>query len=555
MKKLQHMKGGGIMKLAKSIAALLFVMLLTSGVFAVSDSEAKEGFNDFKKIEVTKLSPSSATTNPNANEEELPTEYEEISTTENDDLPVNKISVILDPRKQTSETGTATYKVTIKAYYLQNIDALKVTEYELDFDSEDGSVRGEFSMDEVSLQPGNRATVELKVKTEEIGEHIFTVKAKDSEGNKAKTEGVLSVIDSNTKPSQKVRLDLQPEKKFTETGTSEFEVIVYRPLETPCYSNTECASIYKEQEYELSFVSEQESLRGKFVKSSSILLKPGEKKSMPLEVTAEEKGTYVFKVYAKTQDYETSARGLLVYGKEPTIPSTPSYLEGEGFAINEDQSESALVYLHLLGDNEEIRGKMAFGKESYALKGSVSEDRTEVYFSVYNPEDGGFYESIGEFNGEIQRFDNFAVLRGSIEFETLSYPNQYWTLTVIGKENSIFEKEIIVAQSDGAPVTRTINKEEVVTIRQGHSTEAGTTAEAEAKEVYIVPEKIEKKKILGIIPNPWGEKILKVKLIEGDTITEERVKEFGTNKIGDYQVSVGSLENEDAIEVSVTQSN
>jgi len=130
------------------------------------------------------------------------------------------------------------------------------------------------------------------------------------------------------------------------------------------------------------------------------------------------------------------------------------------------------------------------------------------------------------------------------------------TISSIGggafKNVRIFENEIVVAQPD-TPVTKTINKEEVVTIRQGRPKESEILSESESKETYIVPEKIERKKLLGIFPNPWGDKLLKVKLVDGDTITEKTVKEFSTTTVGNYDVTIGSLENEDAIDVSVTK--
>ena len=208
--------------------------------------------------------------------------------------------------------------------------------------------------------------------------------------------------------------------------------------------------------------------------------------------------------------------------------------------------------MHLLGDDEETRGKMTFNKDSYALKGEVSDSGTQINLSIFNPEDPGFGQSVGEFNGEIRRFNNFMVLHGGLVFKNNDYPNQYWALTITGKQNSVFENEIVVAQPD-TPVTKTINKEEVVTIRQGRPKESEILSESESKETYIVPEKIERKKLLGIFPNPWGDKLLKVKLVDGDTITEKTVKEFSTTTVGNYDVTIGSLENEDAIDVSVTK--
>lgn len=523
------------MKVAKTAIALLFVMLLASSVIAVSDDTTEV-------IEVTK------TTSENKRIFTSDDSLENVNS-----APVaSKASISLNPRRQTS-SRTATYEVTVKAHYLPNTDALAITEYTLDFDAKDRSTTGEFSRDTFTLQPGEKLTVELKVQSETAGEHDFDIEVTSKDGFESEISGMLFVVDSNTEASKEVKIDLQPEKKYTETGKTKYGVVVYRPLETPCYSNTNCAEIYDEEPYNLEFISEHNALQGEFTGPKTIYLKPGEKKSTVLEVKADFEGTYVFKVYAKTQEYETGAKGLMVYGKEPQISSSlRPYIEGEGFATNEDQSQGKITYLSLLGENGDLRGKMAFGSESYALKGEISDDR-ETYFSLYKPQDGGFSESIGEFHGKIEQYETFSILQGSIDFEIYSYPNQVWRLTVLGKQNSVFEKEIVIEGAD-RPVTQTINKQEVVTIRQTHRVGETDSTELEAKEAYIVPEKIERKKILGIIPNPWGDKILKVKMVDGDEVIEEEVKEFGSNKVGEYEVSVGSLEDEEAIEVSIKKS-
>src|SRR3989344_1724082 len=548
MKISQELKGGKKIALAKPLAILLLVMLLTSGVFAVSNIDFAE-YSDNNSTE-TSYSPANSTLTKTQSESKNHTETKVSET-----LPKNNISISLSPRKQTSANGEATYNIIVKSLFLPDSDSLRASEYQLYFEPEDQNLKGKFSTEKFTLQPNGKITVELNIYAENSGEHKFAVRVVNENGNEAKAEGLLSVLDSNT-ASHKIKLDLQPEKQYTENGTSEYVLTVYRPFETPCYNNIECTSVYPAQEYELVLVSEQGRLGGEFKGSNLVSVSSGEKKSLALKITAKEKGTYVFKVYAKAPNYEKSVRGLLVYGKEPQEPQPASesysYLKGEGFATNEDKSEGVLVAMHLLGDDEETRGKMTFNKDSYALKGEVSDSGTQINLSIFNPEDPGFGQSVGEFNGEIRRFNNFMVLHGGLVFKNNDYPNQYWALTITGKQNSVFENEIVVAQPD-IPVTKTINKKEVVTIRQGRPKESEILSESEAKETYIVPEKIERKKLLGIFPNPWGDKLLKVKLVDGDTITEKTVKEFSTTTVGNYDVTIGSLENEDAIDVSVTK--
>lgn len=529
------------MKSKNIVASMLLIMLLTSGVFAVSNTDAKRNSGDSSR---TFLSSVNGTENS----------YTEISNSQ--PVDVNEISVSLDPRKQTSASNSAFYKVTVKAHYLPQTDSLESEDYELFFEPENRYIEGEFSKKSVTLVPGQKATVDLEISAETSGDHTFFVTVKGQNEKEATAKGLLTVLDSNTQASQKIKLDLQPEKQYTETGTSEFVLIVSRPAQANCISDKNCAASYSAQEYDLVFSSEQESVVGEFLSANPIALNPGERISVPLTITAKEKGTYVFKVYAKTSDYETGVKGLLVYGKEPqeinppkATSSSSSLLNGKGFATNEDQSEGVLVYLNLLGENE-IRGKLVFGKEDYALKGKTFESDNKIQFELYNAQDGVFDKSVGDFEGEIKKFDGFSVLKGSLDFKNEPYPNQYWTMNIIGERDRVFDNEII-AEKD-IPVTKTINKEEVVTIRQ--TLKQSEPAQEHTSEAYIVPEKIEKEKIFGLIPNPWGDRILKVKLVDGEKITQEVVKEFGSNRIGDYEVSIGSLEDENSIEVSIKKS-
>lgn len=546
---IQKTERGESTKLEKTVAAILLFILLTSGVFAVSDTDlAGSSGNKIldKSTSITRIVASA------------PSERTNITNISTDNLPKNKFSVSLDPKKQTSVNGEATYKVIVKALYLPSTDSIQASEYKLSFEPKDKSLQGEFGAKSIVLQPGEKTNTELKIKADNSGEHEFSVIVSDANGNDVEAEGLLSVLDSNTEPSQKIKLDLQPEKQYTESGESEYTLSLYRSLETPCNSETECSALYAAQNYELSFVSEQGSLTGEFKLENPISLKPGEKKSVPLVITAKEKGTYVFKVYAKASDYETNIRGLLVYGKDPQnnqqiITSSP-YLNSEGFAMNEDQSEGISISLYLVGGNGEVRGKLVFGEDSYAVKGKVSDTIDQIDLDLYNTEDGGFDKPLGELSGEIKKFQNFLMVQGGLDLSSNSYPDRYWTVSLTSKQNSIFQNKIIVAEPD-VPVTKTINKEEVVTIRQGPPRNSTESENETNKEAYILTEKIEKTKILGLIPNPWGDKLLKVKLVDGDQITEKTLKEFSTSQIGNFEVGIGSLDNEDAIEVSITKTS
>ena len=349
-----------------------------------------------------------------------------------------------------------------------------------------------------------------------------------------------------------VEIEISPEKQYTETGSAVYKVIVKDNHPTgACIvdeeSSTTSCSIEQLHKYSLAFLGKK--VDGK-LEQEKISLKSGETKTIRLDVEAEEKGTYFFAVYAYGDDAKAKTNGVLVFGEdeEPQIP-TPAFFVGEGFAINEESSEGRLVNLNILKDEENLRGKMTFGEENFRIDGAISNE--EVYFSVYERNDADLTVSIGEFHGQVTKYDQFLLLEGDLEFETMvEFPT--WHLTAISKRRPVFKESIIVESSVGT-IVENVRPEEVVTIKTPIADIGGGENQPPETEVYIMPKKIERKKVFGFIPNPWGEKIVRFQVTEGNEVQEKTIEAFGKKKIGNYEISVGSLENEEAIEVTVRQ--
>ncbi|MFH1289844.1 MAG: hypothetical protein ABIH92_00375 [Nanoarchaeota archaeon] len=460
------------------------------------------------------------------------------------------VKVSLKPEKQESELGqTVVYHLIVEDLHAAtNAVEYSQYKYELEFEGKD-YVHGFFDEETIFLTPGEKTTVKVRVSARIAGTHIFTVIAA-GENAEARARGVLSV-DGNEDTEKTLKLDIDPEKQYSESGLARYKVTVkdlHKPTTSLCPEGRICASntVARDHEYkyELYFESKQE-VSGKFETGETLYLQPGEEKTVTLVVEAEEDGSYVFVVTARNTEHKENRKGLLVMGDyEPPTP-TLSFFEGEGFAINEDGSEGKLTQLHVLKNEDEIRGKIKFDKTTYALKGTVFNE--DFYFSLYETNDGGFTVSVGEFHGEIKNFDDFFLLEGELTFETAPYYGNVWTLTAFAKAKKVF---IETTETSDSPVVETISSEDVVAIRKIQTANADKEI---AEEIYVLPKKIERKRILGIIPNPWGEKVLRVEVVEEDKVREKVIEAFGKEKIGSVEVEIGSLDNEEAIEMSVTQ--
>lgn len=95
-----------------------------------------------------------------------------------------------------------------------------------------------------------------------------------------------------------------------------------------------------------------------------------------------------------------------------------------------------------------------------------------------------------------------------------------------------------------------VRMNEAVAIEPQEISETGEETSAEAGiEIQIKPIEIGRHKIFGFIPT--NKKVLEVEITDGDRTYRRKIKANEMKKIRDYAISVGSLEDEDNIEISI----
>ena len=131
-----------------------------------------------------------------------------------------------------------------------------------------------------------------------------------------------------------------------------------------------------------------------------------------------------------------------------------------------------------------------------------------------------------------------------------------WTLTAISKRKDFIS--VVEVGSEGEK-SESIAIDETVTVTKESSSESLSGEDTESAlekskdDLYIRPIKVKKEKFLWIFPS--GKKVVEVEIIKGDKVIKKIIKEESTKRIEGYDVNVGSLEDEDNIEITVEKSS
>ena len=476
----------------------------------------------------------------------------------------NKVSISLRPTEQRSLDGTADYELVIKdlrlscAEYLRNngggvcdASVRPALIYKLSFDAQ--KMSGEFSEDRIYIHEGKTETVKLSVKTENIGKNIFSVilteeNPEDFSENyigklvTKKVNGVL-IVGEETKPqpNKYFSISLTPEAQKSIDGTAVYKVILTdnrQPKTCQDYYGNPCFDEINETDeklYNLYFKPETRMVGE--LETTTVSLNPGETKSIALNIKEASEGTNIFIVGVENADDPSSdqyVKGLLVVGERDNNPpeQATNVFNGEGFAINDKESDGYLVDLHFLDQDNRIKGKIRFDQKEFYIDGTI--DQEKIQFSIFTENNKN---REGHFSGEIKSFNNFLLLEGD-----LYIAEEKFTLTAFSKEKRIFR----AIQPTRERMTEQTQLDEVFTITD-------ETKPSEERETYVRPTEIRKSKIFGFIPNPFGKKVLEVEVIENGIVTKTQVKEFEKTDVGNYEVEVGSLQDETNIEVSITK--
>ena len=339
-----------------------------------------------------------------------------------------------------------------------------------------------------------------------------------------------------------VQVYLSPEKHITGYGEpATYKVVIKDNHPKPlCPKGTICA--VKAYTYKIVFDS-RKGVKGE-LEQERITLTAGEKKAVKLTVSSKKSGVNSFVVKVKGEDSEARAKGILFVSREP-IPTEGMFFQGSGFVVNQDETDGMLVDLKILKTNGDLKGKITIGNRPFKLKGSLSRDGN-VEFKFSSPQ-GDHY---GKFSGKVKKFPTFKLLKGDLTFNGKTYK-----LTVFSKHR-VYIRE--VSSEDKRTTTRikdTIvlkKKLREITSRDTiDSIDSSEDLEDSEEETYISPIKIKRKKFLGIFP--YGKKLLELEIVKGDEVIKITIKEKQRKRIKGLDIEVGSLEDEENIEITIEE--
>jgi hypothetical protein len=141
-------------------------------------------------------------------------------------------------------------------------------------------------------------------------------------------------------------------------------------------------------------------------------------------------------------------------------------------------------------------------------------------------------------------------LKGRIE----SVDGKTYMLTAFSRNEIIMFQEVEIVSSGASKSTNTgINEIVSVVPKKIVETESVRIDQndlSELEEIYIRTVKVSKSKIFYFVPNPWGKKVLELEVTIGDKVYKETIKESASENIEGYRIEVGSLEDEDNIELN-----
>ncbi|PIN91086.1 hypothetical protein COU57_02020 [Candidatus Pacearchaeota archaeon CG10_big_fil_rev_8_21_14_0_10_32_14] len=383
-------------------------------------------------------------------------------------------------------------------------------------------------------------------------------KSVSDDGKKAKFIVNTIKVPDNEKPGvvsptvNYVEVYVYPEKQVTGTGKETYEVVVRDTHELnyiTCKdtSTVDGESLCARPKYEYTLEFEGKDSTGSFTENA-FTLDLGRKKSVELTVQTNSKGVHPFGVIVRGKDSKAVAKGVLVYGETPVpTPEPASYFIGDGFALSSDESDGKIIELKVLKKDNALDGKLWFENKPYKISGTVL--KSVVQFEIYTEDSK---EKVGSFSGNIKSYENFLLLRG-----TLQAPNEMtYDLTATGKRKFTFK--VIDVDSKDEKDSESISIDETLTVTKKSETninkfeDKDTALENVKDDLYIKPIKVKDEKILWIFPS--GKKQVEVEIIKGDKITKEVIKEKTEIDVEGYKISVGSLDDEENIEFNVKKS-
>lgn len=331
----------------------------------------------------------------------------------------------------------------------------------------------------------------------------------------------VRAVEPIRRDSGEISFELNPRRRVAEDRSATYEITLVDLHEEGNYN------------YELEFEARDE-MTGEF-SDPEILLSAGEKAEIKLVVSTTDKalGPHPFVVKLSGEGVEMAIRGILLVGGD-ILPKEPvrdvAFFHGAGFILSEDEFEGHVTELQILKKNSNLLGKMKVGKRNLRIEGSVNDRDVEWKVFPINSN-----EQVGSFKGEVIKYNSFLLLKGDLN----SYGGETWKLTAMAKRKGVI-RAVGISESEEVSV------EEVISV--GSSDDSNIE-----NEVYFRPVEIRKRRFLGVLPNPWGKKVVEVEVIKGEEVSTEVIAENSAGSVQGYEVNVGSLDDEEAIEITVEE--
>tara|TARA_Y100000034_G_scaffold136873_1_gene216575 strand:- start:302 stop:1714 length:1413 start_codon:yes stop_codon:yes gene_type:complete len=376
---------------------------------------------------------------------------------------------------------------------------------------------------------------------------IFSINVIEEESNATVRESnETSVISELSPVRQNVFLVLSPVKQLAKPNEwVEYSLVIRDTHPMPdCTAPEGADCMIQLPQYTYEIFAEAEVGTVVELNQKEVSVGAGEKVEVKFSVRSKNKGVNSFAITARSLsgDAKGRVRGVLVISEESNPPQPPvqgtSFFFGNGFALNNEETQGKLVELRILKKEDILTGKISIGKNNYRIKGIYSDGQTN--FEILKIESG---VSVGKFSGKADKFGTFLLLRGNLEID-----NKILRLTATSTNRLAFRE--VEFEEDRTEKIEEARLQEVIELKK--KARAGKELEI-GEETYIRPIKISKEKFLKIIPNPWGKKILVIEIIKGDKVIREEIQAREEKKFQEYKIKVGNLEDEENIELEIQE--
>ena len=392
---------------------------------------------------------------------------------------------------------------------------------------------GIFSQSFVSAESNQSILEKAESKAKEVTSELSDI-----------TTGLEKKTQSETSQSPKYnpfKIAISPERQIAKQGQLvEYKLIIQDIHDPICGNEGEevvCMGIGS-YDYKISYeLSEDMKIN---LSQEKVSIMEGKSETINFYVVSERKGANSFAIEVSSGDSRAREKAVLFIDGIVQINSTQeptAYFTGQGFITNSEETKGYLIDLKVLKKDSLISGKISIENRIFAIKGTVSNGNIE--FDLFHPNSK---TPIGRFKGTSKNLNNFILLKGTLDFEDSSFE-----LTATSKKQGFF-KDLEIGEAK-EKITTTVN--EIVAIKKEANKEIKQEIEELKQEIYITPKEITKEKFLGFIPNPWGAKQLEFEIIKDSIISKEKIREKESKEFEGFTIEVGSLEDEDNIELNI----